>query len=115
MSMINTISCILTSLLTMAVASGMTSQDARVAVKFQARLDQERAGDSSEPPALQSVTVKILVDEEEPASRRAWEERIRKRLQGASEVVQRDFQIKFEAVAVGTWGSDDSIADFRSL
>jgi hypothetical protein len=58
------------------------------------------------------VPVMLLVDEDEPATRQVWEERLRKRLAAASEIIQRHCRIRFEATRVGTWKSDDTIQDF---
>jgi len=71
------------------------------------------------PPAgvrLESVgviPVMILVDDDEPAVRQAWEKRLKERLAEASDVFQRHCRIRFEPVAVGTWVSDNRIADFE--
>jgi hypothetical protein len=61
------------------------------------------------------IPVKILVDEEEPATQRVWEERTRKRLRAASDMLEQLCQIKLEIVDVGTWQSDDTIAGFRAM
>jgi Metallo-peptidase family M12 len=72
-------------------------------------------------PGFTKVTVKILVDEEEPAVRHVWEERLKKRVAAASEILERYGRIKLEVVATDTWKSDntktdDASADFdRSL
>jgi hypothetical protein len=65
---------------------------------------------TSAPPA--TITVKILVDEEEPARRNIWEERLRRRVEAASAVFERDFRTKFQVVAVDTWKSDNANNDF---
>lgn len=62
------------------------------------------------------IPVKVLVDDEEPAVQRVWEQRLRDRLAKASEVFEQLFRIRFEVTATGTWDSDDAIQDFvRSL
>jgi hypothetical protein len=61
------------------------------------------------------IAVKILVDEEEPATQRVWEERLRKRLAAASDILERHCQVRFEVVAVGTWQSANGLADFEEL
>jgi len=71
------------------------------------------------PPAgvrLESVgviPVMILVDDDEPAVRQAWEKRLKERLAEASDVFQRHCRIRFEPVAVGTWVSDNRIVDLE--
>ncbi len=54
-----------------------------------------------------TVRVKILVDEEEPAIRRIWEERLKKRVAAASEIFERYARIKLEVVATDTWKSEN--------
>jgi hypothetical protein len=65
-------------------------------------------GDPS-PPA---IAVKILVDEEEPALQFAWETRLRRRVEAASEILQRHSRVQLKVVGVGTWQSDNSTNDF---
>lgn len=60
------------------------------------------------------VPVKILVDDEEPAARAKWEERLRSRIEAASAIFDELFHVKFEIVATGTWESSDDSADFKS-
>lgn len=62
------------------------------------------------------IPVKILVDDDEPAARRVWEQRLRQRFDEASDVFEHYCRTRFKVVAVGTWESDDSINDFpRSM
>ncbi|MCO6459436.1 MAG: hypothetical protein J5I93_29340 [Pirellulaceae bacterium] len=61
------------------------------------------------------VKVKLLVDEDERAARAVWEARLRKRLEAASQIFERHFQIRFEVVAVETWQSDDKTAELLEL
>lgn len=62
------------------------------------------------------IPVRLLVDDDEPAVERIWEQRLRGRLAKASQVFDRLFHVRFEAVAVGTWDSEDTVNDFsRSL
>ncbi len=70
-------------------------------------------GDLLEPGIL---TVKIVVDEEEPLQPRVWERKLRKRIAQASDVLQRHCMVQLEVLAVEVWDSDDSVSDFyRSL
>ncbi len=67
---------------------------------------------SRAPTAL--ITVKILVDEEEPGRQVVWEQRLRRRVEAASAVFEKYFQTKFQVVAVGTWNSDNATNDFNA-
>jgi hypothetical protein len=58
------------------------------------------------------ITVKILVDEEEPALQYAWEARLRRRVEAASEILYRHSGVRLKIVGVGTWNSDNSTNDF---
>jgi hypothetical protein len=68
-------------------------------------------GSASNAP-MTTITVKICVDEEEPARRNIWEERLRRRVEAASAVFERDFRTRFQVVAMDTWQSDNSNNDF---
>jgi hypothetical protein len=63
--------------------------------------------------AARTITVKILVDEEEPTRPPIWERRLRQRVAAASEILERYCGMKLKVVAVGTWQSDNSINDFN--
>jgi hypothetical protein len=58
------------------------------------------------------ISVKILVDEEEPARQFAWEPRLRKRVEDASAILQKHSGVQLKIVGYGTWKSDNSITDF---
>ena len=62
---------------------------------------------------MATFTVKLLADEEERASRKMWEARLRNRLKTASAVFEHYCRVRFETVAVETWKSNDAIADFE--
>ena len=55
------------------------------------------------------------MDEEEPAVRRVWEARLRKRLREASAVFEKHCHVKLEVVAVGTWESDNKVTTLSGL
>jgi hypothetical protein len=59
-----------------------------------------------------TVTVKILVDEEEPGRQQVWERRLRRRVEAASAVFEKYFHLKLEVISAGTWNSDNNITDF---
>jgi hypothetical protein len=68
-------------------------------------------GSASQAPSA-TITVKILVDEEEPGRQPVWERRLRARVEAASAVFEKYFHTKLQVVAVGTWNSDNKINDF---
>ena len=59
-----------------------------------------------------TYTVKILVDEDEPGRQVVWEHRLRRRVEAASAVLEKLFNVKLKVVAVGTWTSDNKTDDF---
>lgn len=60
------------------------------------------------------IEVKILVDDDERAANAVWQERLRKRLEAANEVLQRESRLRFEIVAYGTWRSDNATTEFSA-
>lgn len=60
-----------------------------------------------------TVTVKIVVDDDEPTHRRIWEGKLRNRISKASALLSRQCGIKLKVVAVETWDSDDRQHDFN--
>ncbi len=68
-------------------------------------------GTASQAP-LATVTVKILVDEEEPGRQLVWERRLRRRVEAASAVFEKYFHTKLQVVAVETWNSNNDTDDF---
>jgi hypothetical protein len=70
------------------------------------------AGQDPTPPRLAEISVKILVDDDEPATREVWEKRLRSRVEAASQIFERACFVRFRVVAVDTWKSDNSINDF---
>jgi hypothetical protein len=68
--------------------------------------------DGSPGAALLKISVKLMVDDEERAAERAWQQRLVKRLAEASRILQRQARVTFEAVSFGTWDSDDDNSDF---
>ena len=68
--------------------------------------------DKANRAPLLTIPVKILVDEEEPARPGIWEQRLRRRVEAASAIFEKNFHIAFKVTAVGTWKSDNSITDF---
>lgn len=69
-------------------------------------------GSVNAPPAV--VTVKILVDEEEPGRQALWEQRLRRRVAAASAILEQTCRVQLKVVAVGTWNSDNRTTDFTA-
>jgi hypothetical protein len=65
-------------------------------------------------PAAHAATihVKVLVDEEEPAVDRVWQERLRRRVDQASAVLRRYCGLEFSVTCFDRWNSDNRIQDF---
>lgn len=63
-------------------------------------------------PETLRIPVKILADDNEPATRRIWEPILRQRLAEANAILQNACGVQFEVVAVGEWYSDDSQEEF---
>jgi hypothetical protein len=66
---------------------------------------------ASRAPAV-TIPVKILVDEEEPGRPGVWEQRLKRRVETASAIFEKNFHVGFHVVATGTWKSDNAITDF---
>jgi len=62
------------------------------------------------PPPV--ITVKIFVDEEEPALQFAWEPRLRRRFEAAAEILEKHSRVKLKIAGVGKWSSDNATNDF---
>ena len=67
-------------------------------------------GSASMAPA--TIPVKILVDEEEPARQVYWEQRLRRRIETASDILEKYCRVRLKVVAVDTWNSDNGTNDF---
>lgn len=66
--------------------------------------------------ARKTVSVRILVDEEERRTERLWKETLGRRLAKASELLSKYSQIRFAVTKFGEWDSEDGHYDFaRSL
>ncbi|MBX9790102.1 MAG: hypothetical protein K2Y37_14390 [Pirellulales bacterium] len=64
-------------------------------------------------PRVSKIPVKLLADDEERMVAKAWQDRLRARLEAASAIFERTCRIRFEVVAFDTWDSDDRITDFN--
>ena len=67
------------------------------------------------PPPVETIPVRIFVDEEEPASQAVWEARIRKRVATASDLLEKTCRVRFEVEATGTWESDNKVLDLPGM
>src|SRR5262245_50145721 len=63
--------------------------------------------------AARTITVKILVDEEEQAKTAIWHRRLQQRVEAASEIIERHCGMKLKVVGFDTWQSDNSITQFE--
>lgn len=71
-------------------------------------------GEAATEARLLTIGVKLLVDDEERAARPRWERRLRARLAKASAIFERYARVRFNAVAIDVWKSDDEIDDLDS-
>jgi hypothetical protein len=69
---------------------------------------------SASRTASATITVKILVDEEEPGRQMLWERRLRRRVEAASAVLEKYCRVSLRVVAIGTWNSDNATNDFTA-
>jgi hypothetical protein len=63
--------------------------------------------------AARTITVKILVDEEEPSKRSLWERRLRDRVAAASDIIEHHCGLKLKVVATDIWQSDNRLSRFE--
>ena len=75
----------------------------------------DRPGVLLPEPELLEIPVKLLVDDEERATRDRWERRLRQRVRTASAAFERYWRVRFHIVAVDTWKSNDSLRAFDEL
>ena len=68
-------------------------------------------GSASRAP-IATIPVKIFVDEEEPGRQAYWERRLRRRIESASDILEKYCRVRFRVTAVGTWNSDNATNDF---
>ncbi len=59
-----------------------------------------------------TISVKVLVDDNEPVHRKIWEPKIRQRVAAASKVLERHCGIRLNVVEVSTWDSDNKQRNF---
>jgi len=63
--------------------------------------------------AARTITVKVLVDEEEPSKRSLWERRLRDRVAAACEIIEHHCGMKLKVIATDTWQSDNRLNRFE--
>ncbi len=71
--------------------------------------------DAKTPKVLLKIPVKILVDQAEPNVQQVWEKRLRRRIDDASDILQRYCRVRLEVVEVGTWESNDKLMKLSEL
>jgi hypothetical protein len=59
-----------------------------------------------------TIPIKLLVDEEEASTPAVWKNRLNRRLQEASAILEKFTRVRLEAVAYDTWKSDNSVNEF---
>ena len=64
--------------------------------------------------AVDAITVRILVDEEEATTPQAWQQRLSQRLQKASEIISPYTRVSLRVHSFGVWRSTDSVQEFSA-
>ena len=94
-------------------ASGITGRDVGLGRKWPPSIVP--AGPTRPVAAgIATISVKLLVDDHEPATQKVWEPRVRERVAAASAILERHCGLRLEVVGVGTWKRDPAAADFSS-
>ena len=62
--------------------------------------------------AVETIFVKVFVDDEEMAVEKIWQERLRKRVDRASEILSKYVRVRLVVNQFGTWDSSDAVRDF---
>ena len=65
--------------------------------------------------SVYKIPVAILVDTADLRTRDAWEKKLRKRLDDASDIFEHHCHVRFEVVAVGVWQSDPAAHTFDEV
>jgi hypothetical protein len=58
------------------------------------------------------IPVKILVDEEEMAKTEIWQKRLKDRVEAASDILERQANVRFYVVEMATWRTNNRVTDF---
>lgn len=67
------------------------------------------------PKVLVTLPVKILVDQAEPMVRTVWEQRLRRRLKEASDILESHCRVRLHVIEAGTWESDAKLTKLSAL
>ena len=73
-------------------------------------IDDARPGNGHQK--ILNIPVKILVDEEEMAKTSVWQKRLTDRVSAASDILERQANIRFHVVEMATWRSSNLTTDF---
>jgi len=60
------------------------------------------------------IPVKVLVDDDERSARNVWRGRLTRRIQAASDLLEKYCHARLEIVSFGEWVSDNRITDFNA-
>ena len=71
--------------------------------------DGKHAGDNQK---VLHIPVKILVDEEEMAKTSVWQKRLTDRVNAASDILERQANVRFHVVEMATWRSSNLTTEF---
>lgn len=83
----------------------------RVAKRLQVREDRLESPDGA--PAV--VKVRVVVDEEQPASEAHWKVQLTNRFAEANKVIESACSARFDVVELSTWRSNDALRNFETL
>ncbi|MDZ4783665.1 MAG: hypothetical protein SGJ19_25740 [Planctomycetia bacterium] len=75
-----------------------------------AELADSKVADKPAQPVV--LTVKILVDDDQPLHREIWEKDLRQRIADCSKILEQHCFARLEVVAVETWDTNDAVNDF---
>lgn len=64
--------------------------------------------------SVTTIPVKVLVDDNEPATETVWQTRLQNRIDAASRILQRECRLRLKVVALGRWFSDNDTKDFAA-
>ncbi len=69
-------------------------------------------GQAQPDDSVYKIPVAIYTDAPDPRTYTAWEKRVRKRLEDASDIFEHHCRVRFEVVRVDHWDSDPSVHSF---
>jgi hypothetical protein len=74
-----------------------------------------REGVVLKPPPLETIPIRVFVDEEEPSRQVVWEARIRRRIAAVSALTERTCRVRFEVAGADSWESDNKAPDLPAI